>query len=101
MCSLIYGDVVNENDTILQMARCSFDVHVQDMLGTFMIGSSLIMLHPRGIMDFDYLASVMKEKNITCITTVPTIINNFFTFLQQQNHHNVLQCLRSICSGGM
>ncbi|CAF3839123.1 unnamed protein product [Adineta steineri] len=100
MCSLVYGDVVNESDTVLQLARCSFDVHVQDILGSFMIGSSLIMLHPRGIMDFEYLASVFKEKNITCITTVPTIINNFFTFLQQQNHQNVAQYLRSICSGG-
>ncbi|CAF1451442.1 unnamed protein product, partial [Adineta steineri] len=100
MYSLIYGDVVNKNDTILQIARCSFDVHVQDILGTFMIGSSLIMLHPRGIMDFDYLASVFKDKNVTCITTVPTIISNFFTYLQQQNHHNVAQYLRSVCSGG-
>ncbi|CAF4029373.1 unnamed protein product, partial [Adineta steineri] len=100
MCSLIYGDVVNEKDTILQIARCSFDVHVQDIMGTFMIGSSLIMLHPRGIMDFDYLASVMKEKSITCITTVPTIIHSFFTFVQQYSYHNVTQYLRSVCSGG-
>ncbi|CAF3941566.1 unnamed protein product, partial [Adineta steineri] len=99
-CSLVYGDVLNEKDTILQMARCSFDVHVQDILGTFMIGSSLIMLHPRGIMDFEYLASVFKDKNITCITTVPTIIHNFFTYLQQQNHHKMTQHLRSLCSGG-
>ncbi|CAF4084941.1 unnamed protein product, partial [Adineta steineri] len=100
MFSLIYGDVLNKNDTILQIARCSFDVHVQDILGTFMIGSSLIMLHPRGIMDFDYLASVFKDKSITCITTVPTIINNFFTYLQQHNHNEVTQYLRSVCSGG-
>ncbi|CAF1398930.1 unnamed protein product [Adineta steineri] len=100
MCSLVYGDVVNESDTVLQLARCSFDVHVQDIMGSFMIGSSLIMLHPRGIMDFNYLSGVFKDKNITCITTVPTIINSFFTFLQQQNHQNVAQYLRSICSGG-
>ncbi|CAF4220015.1 unnamed protein product, partial [Adineta steineri] len=99
LCSLIYGGVVNEKDIMLQIARCSFDVHVQDILGTFMIGSSLIMLHPRGIMDFDYLSSVLKEKNITCITTVPTIINNFFTYMQQTNHQNVAQYLRSVCSG--
>ncbi|CAF4278831.1 unnamed protein product, partial [Adineta steineri] len=98
--SLVCGDVVNKKDTVLQIARCSFDVHVQDIMGTFMIGSSLIMLHPRGIMDFDYLASVLKEKNITCITTVPTIINNFFTYLHQKNQHNVAQYLRSLCSGG-
>ncbi|CAF1400412.1 unnamed protein product [Adineta steineri] len=100
MHSLVYGDVVNEIDTILQIGRCSYDAHVQDIMGTFMIGSSLIMLHPRGIIDFDYLASVFKEKNITCITTVPTIIHNFFTYMQQQNHHTVTQYLRSVCSAG-
>ncbi|CAF1066401.1 unnamed protein product [Adineta steineri] len=100
MCSLVYGDVLNENDTILQIARCSFDVHIQDILGTLIIGSSLIMLHPKGLLDFDYLASIVKEKNVTCITTVPTIIHNFFTFVKQFNSRNVLQSLRSICSGG-
>ncbi|CAF4327887.1 unnamed protein product, partial [Adineta steineri] len=101
MSSLIYSDIVTKKDTVLQMARCSFDIHVQDIMGTFMIGSSLIMLHPRGMMNFDYLISVFKEKNISCISTVPTIILNFFTYLQQQNHHNVVQYLRSVSSGGM
>ncbi|CAF4031667.1 unnamed protein product, partial [Adineta steineri] len=100
MHSLIYGHVVNGKDTILQIARCSYDAHVQDIMGTFVIGSSLIMLHPGGIMDFDCLANVFKEKNISCITTVPTIIQNFFTYLQQQNHRTVTQYLRSICSAG-
>ncbi|CAF4054411.1 unnamed protein product, partial [Adineta steineri] len=100
MSSLIYSDIVTKKDTVLQMARCSFDIHVQDIMGTFMIGSSLIMLHPRGMMNFDYLISVFKEKNISCISTVPTIILNFFTYLQQQNHHNVVQYLRSVSSGG-
>ncbi|CAF4185112.1 unnamed protein product, partial [Adineta steineri] len=98
MYSLVYGDVMNATDTILQIARCSYDAHVQDIIGTLMIGSSLIMLHPKGIMNFDYLASVFNEKNITCFTTVPTIIHNFFIYLQQQTHHNVTQYLRSVCS---
>ncbi|CAF3722111.1 unnamed protein product [Adineta steineri] len=100
MCSLVYSDVLNEKDTILQIARCSFDVHVQDIMGSFITGSSLIILHPRGIMDFDYLANVFEEKTITCITTVPTIIHNFFTFLQQSNRLNAVLYLRSVSSGG-
>ena len=101
MCSLIYSDVVNEKDVIVQIARCSFDVHVQDIMGTLIIGATLIMLHPGGIIDFDYLADIIKEKNITCITTVPTIFYNFFTFLQQINHLSTMKYMRSVCSGGM
>ena len=47
MHSLIYIESFNKNDTIVQMASCSFDVHVQDILGTLMVGGTLIMLHPR------------------------------------------------------
>ena len=48
MHSLIHIDTFTKNDTIVQMARCSFDVHVQDILGTLMIGATLIMLRPEG-----------------------------------------------------
>jgi non-ribosomal peptide synthetase component F len=101
MCSLIYSDVVNHKDTVVQIARCSFDVHVQDIVGTLTIGATLVMLHPGGIIDFDYLVHIIKEKDITCITTVPTILYNFFTFLKQINYHNSMKYLRSVCSGGM
>ena len=101
MRSLVYADVLTKTDTIIQIARCSFDVHVQDIMGTLTSGATLIMLHPRGIFDFDYLADVMTKKNVTCITTVPTIFHNFFTFLHQINHVNAVNYLRSACSGGM
>ncbi|CAF4473575.1 unnamed protein product, partial [Adineta steineri] len=38
------------------MTRCSFDIHVQEILGTLMNGATLVMLHPRGTLDFEYLA---------------------------------------------
>ncbi len=101
MCSLIYSDVVNEKDTVVQIARCSFDVHVQDIVGTLMIGATLVMLHPGGIIDFDYLADIMKQKNITWITTVPTILYNYFTFIQHIKHVDAVKYLRSVCSAGM
>jgi len=101
MCSLIYSDVVNEKDTVVQIARCSFDVHVQDIVGTVTIGATLVMLHPGGIIDFAYLIHIMKEKDITCISTVPSILYNFFTFLKQINYHNSMKCLRSVGSSGI
>ena len=101
MRSLIQSDVINAKDTIVQIARCSFDVHVQDVIGTLTTGATLVMLHPGGIFDFEYLADVMKQKNITWITTVPTMLQNFFTFLELTNNLKAIRCLRSICSAGM
>ncbi|CAF3842764.1 unnamed protein product, partial [Adineta steineri] len=49
-----------EYDTVAQMTRCSFDIHVQEILGTLLVGGTLIMLHPGGTIDFDYLSGCMS-----------------------------------------
>jgi non-ribosomal peptide synthetase component F len=82
------------------MSRCSFDIHVQEIFGTLMIGASLVLLHPSGTMDFHYLSEVFDKKQITYMHTVPSLIQSFFTYLEKCKHHKVLKYLRSLCSIG-
>ena len=98
--SLNYIDTFNKEDIIVQMSRCSFDIHVQEIFGTWMLGATLIMLHPEGTIDFDYLSQVLDKKQISYMHTVPSLIHRFFTFLQANNIKNVLKSLRSLCSIG-
>ncbi len=98
---MVHIDIFSKNDTVVQIAHCSFDVHVQDTMGTLVIGATLVMLRPKGNINFDYLNKIMKEKQITCISTVPSLLYSYFTFLQQTNHLNDMVCLRSVCTGGM
>ncbi len=100
MHSLIYVDTFNENDTVVQMSRCSFDIHVQEILGIFTAGATLVMLHPRGTIDFDYLAEILEEKQITYINTVPSLLHSYFTFMKESNNRDAVKYLRSLCSGG-
>ncbi|CAF0955024.1 unnamed protein product [Adineta steineri] len=59
MHSLAYINSFNKDDTVVQMTRCSFDIHVQEILGILLAGGTLIMLHPGGTIDFDYLSERM------------------------------------------
>ncbi|CAF4282717.1 unnamed protein product, partial [Adineta steineri] len=54
------------------MTRCSFDIHVQEILGTLLVGGTLIMLHPGGTIDFDYLSKVLQNRQITVDLTEDT-----------------------------
>jgi non-ribosomal peptide synthetase component F len=90
----------NKNDLVVQMARCSFDIHVQEILGSLMIGSTLIMLHPGGTIDFDYLSEILNKKRITYMHTVPSLLQSFFTFIEQYDNRNALKYLRNLCSSG-
>ena len=98
---MVYIDTITEKDLIGQISRCSFDVHVQDIMGTLMIGGTLVMLRPRGNIDFDYFYKTIRDKQITFMHTTPSLLYSFFSFLQDSKHLKALECLRSVSSGGM
>jgi fengycin family lipopeptide synthetase D len=100
MHSLAAVNTFNEHDTVVQMARCSFDIHVQDILGTLTIGASVTILHPHGTTDFDYLSRVLDDKQITYINSVPSLFGAIFSFVKLTDKKSMLTHLRSICSGG-
>ncbi|CAF4447973.1 unnamed protein product, partial [Rotaria sp. Silwood2] len=57
--------ILSEEDTVVQMTPCSFDGHLEDIVGTLIVGGTLVMLRPHGHMDFEYLS------NATDTMTVP------------------------------
>ncbi|CAF0995816.1 unnamed protein product [Adineta steineri] len=97
--SLAFINSFNKNDTVIQMTRCSFDIHIQEILSTFLDGGTLIMLHPGGTVDFDYLSEVLENKQITYMHTVPSFLQNYFVFLENMKI-NTVKHLRSLCSIG-
>ena len=100
MQSLIEINSFNKDDTALQMARCSFDIHVQEILGIICVGACLVMLHPRGTIDFDYLTGIFYKQQITYMHAVPSLLYPLFIFLEQISNDDTLKYLRSLCSSG-
>src|ERR1700690_2115506 len=88
--------IFSKYDSVAQMSRCSFDIHVQDIIGSLVVGATLIMLHSNGLLDFEYLARTCKEKQITYIDSVPTVLNKFWKFLRSHGYPFHIQWLRSL-----
>ncbi|CAF0980449.1 unnamed protein product [Adineta steineri] len=100
MNSLVRLDVFNKDDTVVQIGRCSFDIHVQEILGTLMHGASLVMVRPGGTLDFDYLSNIVQMKQITYMFMVPSLLQSFFTFIAQSSKITTSKYFRSLCGGG-
>jgi len=98
--SFVHAGILSNNDTIIQMAGCSFDNHLLSLVGTLVSGAALIMLRPEGNMDLDYLASVLNEKQLTVMHCVPSLLNSLFNFLKENHHTSAVKWLRSLFSGG-
>jgi len=82
------------------MGRCSFDIHVQDVIGSLIVGAAVVMLRPHGILDLQYLAGVLRQKEITYMFIVPTVLNSLGNYFKENDNVAHVESLRSICSGG-
>ena len=100
MRSFVHAGIVSESDVVIQMARCSFDNHLLSLLGTLVIGATLVMLRPEGNMDLEYLAEVLDHKQITVMHAVPSLLSSLFHFLEDNQRASAVKWLRSLCSGG-
>ena len=98
--TMVAADVFVKNDIVGQISRCTFDVHAQDIMGILIVGGSLIMLRPGGILDLEYLATVFRKKQITYIQAVPSLLRALFSFLTETNGHTDVQSLRSLGTSG-
>jgi hypothetical protein len=72
---------------------------VQEILGALAVGSSIITLHPQGNMDLEYVLTVLNEKQISYMQSVPAYLSNMCDFLLK-NDFQKLVTLRNIDIGG-
>ena len=100
MYSFAHVGILSKTDTIIQMARCSFDNHLLSLVGTLVTGASLVMLRPEGHMDLEYLTGVLNQKQITVMHIVPSLLDSLINFLMKNNQTSAVKWLRSLCSGG-
>ena len=98
--SLTQVGTFSQRDIVLQMARCSFDIHVEDIIGTLIKGASLVMLRPHGLMDFQYLTDLIIKKSITYLNSVPSYLTSFCAYLETRFQDACWSPLRSLCCGG-
>ena len=81
------------------MARSSFDVHVQEIVGTLIVGATVIMLRPHGSNDLEYFLDRLIQKQVTYIQIVPAFVKILIDYLQDRNI-STLKTIRTIDIGG-
>ncbi|CAF4108666.1 unnamed protein product [Adineta steineri] len=100
MYSFVSVTTLKSDDVVLQIARCTFDGHLRQIVGVLLIGATFVMLRAGGTTDLEYLADVLHNKQITHFSTVPALVQSIFSFLIQYKKIYTVKYLRLLCSGG-
>jgi acyl-coenzyme A synthetase/AMP-(fatty) acid ligase len=61
-------------------------VHIQEIIGALIVGSSVVMLHPQGNMDIKYVSKVLQEKQVSYMQSAPAYVSSMLEFLPKYNH---------------
>ena len=99
--ALAYSSIMMHNDTVLQTTPPTFDIHIQEILGTLWLGGSICLLRPNGNLDMNYLLSVMQRQQISFAVTVPTLLATVAQYVHNYpDEHRALFNLQRLCSIG-
>ena len=60
----------------------------------------MIMLRPEGTLDLDYLITILEAKQITCMESVPSLLQSLFTLIEEHHRRSATKHLRSLVAGG-
>jgi non-ribosomal peptide synthetase component E (peptide arylation enzyme) len=96
---MISMNLFTNKDIVVQMAACSYDVHVQETIGTLMIGATIVMLPPDSNMDVEYVLMTLEQKQVSYMQTVPAYLNNMLD-VARKDDQSKLNALRMIDIGG-
>jgi acyl-coenzyme A synthetase/AMP-(fatty) acid ligase len=59
-------------DNVLQLASCQWTNHAWEITVSLCFGGTIVLLHPGGQLDIDYLMRTMTKKQISNITSLPS-----------------------------
>ena len=92
MLSLLHIDILNKTDIVVQIAACTFDAHIQEILGSLIFSATVVMLHPHGNMDFVYVTETLQDKQVTYMLGVPSYLDRLCNIIKNCN----ICCLANI-----
>ncbi|HEY6236114.1 MAG TPA: amino acid adenylation domain-containing protein [Candidatus Elarobacter sp.] len=84
------------DDAVLQKTPFSFDVSVWELFWPLLSGARLVMARPEGHKDPEYLARIVRERRITTMHFVPSMLGYF---LEQDAAAQCASLANVMCSG--
>ncbi|MCF6437884.1 amino acid adenylation domain-containing protein [Pseudoalteromonas luteoviolacea] len=87
---------LGHDDKVLQKTPFTFDVSVWEFMLPLMSGAVLVLARPEGHKDPHYLATVIREKKVTTLHFVPSMLR---AMIDSDKWHTCRSVQRVICSG--
>ncbi|CAF1462357.1 unnamed protein product, partial [Adineta steineri] len=92
--------IYTSQDHVLQVAACSWILHISEIMLPLVVGGTLVLLRPNGHLDMDYFSQALMQQQVTTITIGPGIIRALTSYLEKTQRLGTLKFLRNVITTG-
>ncbi len=91
---------LKEQDIILQKTPYTFDVSVWELFWWSFAGADVCFLQPQGEKDPEIIVNTIQQNKITVMHFVPSMLNAFLEYIEEQDASNKLSSLKQVFASG-
>lgn len=91
---------LDENSVILQKTPFTFDVSVWELFWWSFVGAGVCMLEPGGEKEPEKIIKAVENYKITTMHFVPSMLNIFLKYIEEQNKLERLSSLKQVFASG-
>ncbi|CAF1410830.1 unnamed protein product, partial [Adineta steineri] len=92
--------IYTSQDQVLQVAACSWILHISEIMLPLVVGGTLVLLRPNGHLDMDYFSQALMQQQVTTITIGPGIIRALTSYLEKTQRLATVKFLRNVITTG-
>ena len=87
-------------DQVLQVASCSWILHITEISMTLIMGGTLVLLRPGGQLDMSYFSRTLSHQQVTTLLIGPAIIRALTSYLEIARQYETFKFVRHLCTSG-
>lgn len=94
-------DMYTHRDQVLQVAACSWLVHLTEVSVPLAVGGCLVLLRPGGLLNMNYFCHVLKNQKVSTLTIGPALVRALVRHFEVDQQYNVFKHVQNICVAGI
>jgi non-ribosomal peptide synthetase component F len=87
-------------DQVLQVATCSWNLHLEEVALPLIVGGTLVLLRPGGNLDMTYFSQTMIDQQVTTLIIGPGIIRALTNYIETNQQLGTFNSVRKLCVTG-
>jgi non-ribosomal peptide synthetase component F len=93
-------DMYTAREQVLQVATCSWILHLTEVALPLIVGGTLVLLRPGGHLDMAYFSQTLIYQQVTTLLIGPGIIRALTDYLEKSHIFETFNLVRNLCTAG-